>query len=101
MKRIGLALAAGGTGIGATQLSLGKGWERYGTKYEQHKAQDKFQDLWNNIVAKPKTYGWYSTTALLGLFVESMDPSLHWVGDTFENSWIMRKKLIHSVGAVA
>jgi hypothetical protein len=30
-----------------------------------------------------------------------MKPSLEWIGDTFENSWIRdRKKLIHSVGNV-
>ena len=31
-----------------------------------------------------------------------MMPSLHWVGDTFENGWTgVRNKYIHSVGSVA
>jgi len=30
-----------------------------------------------------------------------MDPTLKWVGDTFENTFLQRAKLIHSVGNVA
>jgi hypothetical protein len=59
--------------------------------------------LWQQVTANDKAYGWYSDVSVGGgILMESMTPSLHWVGDTFENGWLgIRNKYIHSVGNVA
>jgi len=62
----------------------------------------KEAELWKEITSNKESYGWYNAASLAGIFVESMDPSLKWVGDTFEDGFFgPRKKLIHSVGSVA
>ncbi len=49
MKRLGYFAAISAVGVTGANVSLGKGWERYGDKYERNKASDKHTDLWNNL----------------------------------------------------
>jgi hypothetical protein len=77
-------------------------WERFGTQYEAKTAAAKHADLWKQITANTKANSWFSTTETATLFIESMDPSVHWVGDTFQNGWNgPRNKYIHTVGSTA
>jgi hypothetical protein len=77
-------------------------WEKIGKDYESKSAATKKAELWSEITANQETYGWYNALSLGGLFTESMDPSLQFVGDTFQDGLFgPRKKLIHSVGSVA
>jgi hypothetical protein len=77
-------------------------WEKHGASYENQSAAAKHAALWSEISANQTPYGWYSSITMGTIFTESMDPTLHFVGDTFEDSWLgHRKKLIHSVGSVA
>lgn len=55
MKRLGFFGAITAVGVAGANISLGRGWERYGEKYEKHRAADKHTDLWNNIISNPKT----------------------------------------------
>lgn len=77
-------------------------WEKFGSDYEAKTAAAKEAELWQQITSNQETYGWYNALSLAGLFTESMDPSLKFVGDTFQDGLFgPRKKLIHSVGSVA
>ena len=58
--------------------------------------------LWSELISNTKSNDWFSTIGFAGIFTESMDPSIHWVGDTFENGWLgARYKYIHTVGNTA
>jgi len=77
-------------------------WEKFGAKYEGKTAATKQAELWKEITNNQNSYGWYNSLSLGELFVETMETTLHWVGDTFEDGFFgPRKKLIHSVGSVA
>ena len=74
-------------------------WERSGSDYETLSAHAKSDELWSQITANPVSNTWFNALELGGLFVESMSPSISWVGDTFENGWFgVRNKYIHTVG---
>lgn len=77
-------------------------WARYGNDYESQQAYTKQEDLWAQITANKQPYGWYSGVSLGGIFIESMHPTLQWLGDTFEDGLLgARDKYIHSVGNIA
>ena len=77
-------------------------WEKSGTDYELQTAAAKENQLWGEVTDNQTPYGWYSSIRLGELFAESMSPTLHYTGDTFENGWLgVRNKYIHSVGNVA
>jgi len=105
MRKLGIAAAAfvgTGTTYGISQAASNNSWEKYGPQYESQTAYQKQKELWGWVIQNQKPYGWYSALSMVGLFTESMSPSLHFVGDTFEYSWWgIRKKLLHSVGGVA
>jgi len=52
------------------------------------------------VIANTKTNGWFNAVELGGIFLESMSPTMNWVGDTFQDELLVRKKYIHSVGNV-
>jgi len=55
--------------------------------------------VWNKITgASPSLGPWPTTFQLLKLFIESMDPTIHYYSDEIPSG---RQKLIHSVGATA
>ena len=60
-------------------------------------AETKFQAVWAAITKSSTPATWFDTSALLGLFIESMEVSFE------KGDWLPedRKKLIHSVGEVA
>ncbi|CDW86121.1 UNKNOWN [Stylonychia lemnae] len=99
MKRIAITLIV--SALVASSQALAD-WELSGTNYEGQSAAQKQQQLWNQITQNPKSNDWFSPAALAGIFVESMEPSLKWVGDTFENGFFgARSKYIHTVGNTA
>lgn len=82
--------------------ALSADWERFGTKWEARTAADKQQDLWQQVTANTKANNWFSVVEIPTIFIESMDPTVHWVGDTFQNGWNgPRNKYIHTVGSTA
>ena len=77
-------------------------WEKWGPQYEAKSAFTKEQELWAQITANTQSNRWFSSVEFAGIFVESMDPTMHWVGDTFQNGWTgSRNKYIHTVGSSA
>ena len=77
-------------------------WEKWGPYYEAKTASDKSQELWAEITSNTQSLRWFTSTEFAGLFIESMDPTMHWVGDTFQNGWTgPRNKYIHTVGSSA
>jgi hypothetical protein len=78
-------------------------WYHYGADYEAKLSQEKHDSLWTQITLNSESNGWYSPLENNGLFIESMDPTMKWVGDSFEDTFLLgpRKKYVHSVGNVA
>lgn len=72
----------------------------YGSSYESQTAQTKQDQLWTQITADTTPNGWFNAVELGGIFLESMKPTMQWVGDEFEQGLFERKKYIHSVGNV-
>ena len=88
--------------VAFANLAQGATWEKSGEDYEKQTAQEKEKALWAEITSNETPNSWFSPLALSGLFLESMMPTLHWVGDTFENGWTgARNKYIHTVGNTA
>lgn len=99
MRKLAITLMVSAYAL--TTVTAAATWEKSGAKYEALSAADKEASLWTEITSNQKPYGWYSAVSLGKIFLESMSPSLHWVGDTFENGWTgVRNKYIHSVGNV-
>ena len=97
MRNLALTLMVSAYAVSSVSAS----WTKYGDSYQAQSAAVKSDQLWTEITANPKTYGWYSSISLGGLFVESMLPTLQWQGDTFESGIFgPRSKYIHSVGNV-
>ena len=67
-------------------------------KYYNLKANNKMDLLWDKINQNNTPLGFYSTSALAGIFFEDMKTSFDIVGDELPAG---RKKLIHTVGRVA
>jgi len=65
---------------------------------EDKQAQIMTQVLLNNTPQK-----WYSAAAMAGIFTESMDPTMHAVGDQMPPGTLYgtRSKLIHTEGVIA
>ena len=82
-------------------LLLGSVWGEnavHGGTYRSLSASDKLDMLWSNIRADGTSSDWFSALTMSQLFIESMCPVFHMEGDALEEG---RKKLIHTVGAVA
>ena len=85
----------------ASVMSL-ESWEKHGSAYESKSASTKQNELWQQVTSNTKSNRWFSTIEFAGVFLESMKPTIDWVGDTFENGWMgPRNKYIHSVGNTA
>merc|ERR1712166_241761 len=63
---------------------------------------EKMDQIKNAIVEDSTPQDWYSTFKLAGLFTESMQPTMHAVGDELpKQGHGTRLKLIHTQGAIA
>jgi hypothetical protein len=90
------------TAFVANQVMGAADWERWGPQYEGKTAAQKEQDLWQQVTSNIQSNRWFSTVEFAGIFVEPMDPTIKWVGDTFQNGWAgPRNKYIHTVGNTA
>jgi len=79
----------------ATATILGS----FAADYDSNSASDKANFIWGKVISTSKSSGsWPSTLGMLGLFTESMSPTVEYFSDEFPSG---RKKLIHSVGAIA
>lgn len=77
-------------------------WEKSGSAYEAKSALVKEQELWQQVTKNTNPNKWFSSAEFAGFFIESMDPTIHWVGDTFQNGFTgARNKYIHTVGTTA
>ena len=82
--------------------ALAADWERSGPKWEANSASFKEKDLWTQISSNAQSNRWFTSIEAAGIFIESMDPTLHWIGDTFQNGWTgPRNKYAHTVGSAA
>ena len=73
----------------------------YGQDYEGLSAQVKQDKLWTQTNLNTTRSNWFPPEELVGLFLESMRPSLDWVGDTFEDTTVgPRQKYVHPLGCV-
>lgn len=97
MKSIQLAIVLSSLSLG---VYSGDG-HMYGDTYQALTAKEKQALLWDAIQVREKTMGYYSFPFLFWRAeTESMEPSIHWEGDSFEEKMDMRKKIIHTVGLV-
>ena len=70
----------------------------HGVKYLQLSAKDKLKIIIKNCLENTTPADWFSTFKMLGLFTQSMCPTLTHRGDEMMED---RNKYIHTVGAVA
>ena len=100
MRILSLALAV--TAFVSTSVMGAASWERFGPTWEAKTAAAKQSDLWTQITANTKANTWFNTAEIATIFIESMDPTVHGVGDTFQNGFAgPRNKYIHTVGSHA
>lgn len=77
-------------------------WELRGHDYESQKAVDKYNTIWQNVIADKSTKEWHENT-LYYVGVEDMHDTMESVGDTvpFDPFWGKREKYVHTQGVVA
>ena len=81
------------------QLQASQGYEEvHSNEYLQLSAEEKSDKIFRNCLENTSPADWFSIWKMLGLFIESMCPTLNTKGDEMPGS---RNKYIHSVGAVA
>eukprot|EP00092_Neocalanus_flemingeri_P039229 GFUD01042706.1.p1 GENE.GFUD01042706.1~~GFUD01042706.1.p1 ORF type:complete len:321 (+),score=78.75 GFUD01042706.1:47-1009(+) len=91
MRLLALVLA------GLVQASLAYD-EVHSDEYLKLSAEEKSEKIFRNCLENTSPANWFSTFKMLGLFWESMCPTLTTRGDEMPGS---RNKYIHTVGAVA
>ena len=71
--------------------------------YLAKKGADKQAQIMTEVLKNTKPQPWYNTVQLAGLFTESMDPTMHTVGDEMPGGTLYgtRSKLIHTEGVIA
>jgi hypothetical protein len=100
-----LLVVASGSILGSSlkwlnEKTMKKGFsDRFsGPTYQSQKAEQKLNQLWEEITSDTTPFGWHSLLTQLSIFVEDMQPTFETYSDVFPEG---RKKLTHSTGAVA
>lgn len=64
---------------------------------------DKQAQIMTEVLKNSTPQPWYNSVQLAGIFTESMDPTMHQVGDQMPPGAVFgtRSKLIHTEGAIA
>jgi hypothetical protein len=65
--------------------------------YQRQSRQSKLSQIWSSVTANPASGAYPSPLGLAKIFLESMNPTMEFQGDSFPEG---RSKLIHSVGVV-